>query len=288
MGIADVRRGLRWSRDVSSSVVEPEVLSEVLPDEVLVDFLLMCGMPPHLLAGDDDPPLENRPSLAALIDCAPSSVRDCVLANLRQVSLLADDAGLQALRAANAARGNPVNPLHLPDAPAQCALWMYLRHRDLFDEAARSRGVHQSHTELVQLDALRQPLPVPDGLVVDRVRLFEATLLDEDTGGEIAVKAPHCDPSVGVLDLLDTWMPTDNPMRQSRFRVVAAKLGVDLHPEKGRPSGRSIMLELKRRGGSNLADLDAETRARMEAWLKRWRMSTGRAGRETSSLSTAA
>jgi len=61
------------------------------------------------------------------------------------------------------------------------------------------------------LDAL---LTLPDGLVVGRVRLYEATLLDEATGGEIAIRAPACDANVSVLDLLNAGMPTNNPMRQ--------------------------------------------------------------------------
>ncbi|MBX3713067.1 MAG: hypothetical protein KF800_13990 [Lysobacter sp.] len=270
---------------MSSSVVQLDVLLEILPDDVLIDFLSMCGMSFHDKACGKDGPVDHC-SLSAAIEHAPFSVRQCVEKNLREIALLADDAGLEALRAVCARHPGRVNPLHLPSAAAQCALWMYLRHRDLFDEAVRTRGVHQTHAELIPLDSLRQPLPLPDAIVVDRVRLYEATLLDEVTGGEIAVKAPVCDPTVSVLDLLNTWMPTDNPMRQNRFRVVAAKLGVDLLPEHGQKAGRSVTLALKRRGGSNLADLDPDTRAQMEAWLAHWRLTSCRSSRAASSLST--
>lgn len=273
---------------MSSSVVQLDVLLEILPDEVLIDFLSMCGMPLHFVTGDKGNASDQKPSLAAAIERAPTPVRDCVLANLRQVLLLADDAGLEALRAVNAAHDGRVSPLHLPDAPAQCALWVYLRHRDLFDEAVRMRGLHLPHPEPMPLDALRQPLTLPDALVVDRVRLYEATLLDEATGGEIAIRAPACDANVSVLDLLNVWMPTDNPMRKNRFRVVAAKLDVEFFPEQGQVMGRSVMLALKRRGGNNLGDFDAGTRAQMETWLTHWRLTPTHTTHAISSLPTTA
>jgi hypothetical protein len=271
---------------VSSSVVQLDVLLEILPDEVLVDFLSMCGMSLYFGAWNTGTAFDQKPSLAAVIERAPSAVRDCVLTNLRQVLLLADDAGLEALRAVNAAHAGRVSPLHLPDAPAQCALWMYLRHRDLFDEAVHMRGLHLPHPEPMPLDALRQPLTLPDALVVDRVRLYEATLLDEATGGEIAIRAPACDANVSVLDLLNAWMPTDNPMRQNRFRVVAAKLGVQFFPEQGQTMGRSVMLALKRRGGNNLGDFDAGTRAQMETWMTHWRLMPSHGAHAVSPLPT--
>lgn len=67
-------------------------------------------------------------------------------------------------------------------------------------------------------------------------------------------------------------MPVDNPMRQDRYRVVSAKVGVEFFPEPGQTIGRSVMLALKRRGGSNLDDFDQCTRELLEAWLNHWRM----------------
>ena len=197
---------------MSSSVVHLDLLLKIPPEEVLFDFLAQCGLPLRLGIVDTDGYAYETLRIAAAIERAPSPVRDCILASMRHVALLTDEAGLEALRAVNAAHASRVSALHLPDAPAQCALWMYLRHRDLFDEAVRLRGLYVQLTEPMLLDTLRQPLTMPDNLVVDSVRLYEATLLDEVTGGEIAIKAPEGDVRVSVLDLLDHWMPIENPM----------------------------------------------------------------------------
>ncbi|WP_448229148.1 hypothetical protein [Pseudoxanthomonas mexicana] len=259
---------------MSSSMFHLQLLLKIRPDDVLYDFLARCGLPVRfgVAEADDDVSVIRR--IVAAIECAPSPVRDCVLASLHRISLLADEAGLEALRAVNEAHSGPVNALHLPDAPAQCALWMYLRHRDLFDEALRLRGLHAPRHEPMPLDTLRQPLLRPDALVVDHVRLLEATLLDETTGGEIAVRAPEGNPRFGVLDLLDHWMPTDNPMRQGRFRLIAAKLGIEFFPEPGQTIGRSVLVALRRRD-SNLGDFDSGTRTQLEAWLHHWRLAPG-------------
>ena len=271
---------------MSSSVVHLDLLLKIPPEEVLFDFLAQCGLPLRLGIVDTDGYAYETLRIAAAIERAPSPVRDCILASMRHVALLTDEAGLEALRAVNAAHASRVSALHLPDAPAQCALWMYLRHRDLFDEAVRLRGLYVQLTEPMLLDTLRQPLTMPDNLVVDSVRLYEATLLDEVTGGEIAIKAPEGDVRVSVLDLLDHWMPIENPMRKKRFSVVAAKLGIEFFPEPGQMIGRSAVLALRRRGGSNLGDFDAGTRAHFEAWMSHWRLTPGHAGHAGSSLST--
>jgi hypothetical protein len=257
---------------VSSSVVPLDVLLTISPDHLLFKLLAMCGLslPPSVADTDDHTLTTLR--IAAAIQRAATVVRDCIVASLRCIARLVDAAGRQALRLANDALGRPVSELRLSNAPAQCALWAYLHHRDVFDEAVRLRESSVQCHEPMQLDALRLPLPAPDGLVVDRVCLHEATLLDETTGGEIAIKAPAGDPRVGVLDLLEHWMPIENPMRQGRFRVIAAKLGIDFFPEPGQTTGRSVMLALRRRGGSNLDEFDAGTRAQCESWLSRWRL----------------
>ena len=262
---------------MSSSLFYLDLLLNIPPDEVLLDFLAQCGL---TLSFDVDGPegeTYKRLRIATAIERAPASVRDRVLVGMHYVALLADAAGLTALRAANAAQTGPVNPLHLPDAPAQCALWTYLRHRTLFDEAMRMRGLDPLFADPMPLplDYLRRPLILPDDLVVDNVRLLEATLLDEGTGGELAIIAPAGETRIGVLELLDTWMPVENPMRRRRFRLVAAVLGVEFCPEPGKPLGRSVMLALKRRGGSNLGDFDVGTRAQLETWMIRWRQAPG-------------
>lgn len=250
------------------------LLSSIAPDDVLYDFLARCGLPVRFGIADTANETSVTRRIVTAIERAPSPVRDCVVASLRRIALLADDAGLAALRAVNEARAEPVNALHLPDAPAQCALWMYLRHRDLFNEALRLCGLHTPRHEPMPLDTLRQPLGRPDALVVDHVRLFEATLLDETTGGEIAIRAPEGNPRVGVLELLDHWMPMDNPMRQGRFRLIDAKLGIEFFPEPGQAIGRSVLVALRRRG-SNLGDFDSGTRAQLEAWLRHWHLAPG-------------
>jgi hypothetical protein len=255
---------------VSSS--DLKLLLNIPPDEVLFDFLAQCGLSLHFVGADADSDANAQRRVMAEIKRADAPVRDCILASIRHIGLLADAAGLDALRAASAAYLGRVSPLHLPDAPAQCALWMYLRHRDVFDDAVRMRGLYVQRTAPMPLDSLRQPLTLPDDLVVDSVRLYEATLLDEATGGEIAIKAPAGDVQISVLDLLESWMPVDNPMRQDRYRVVAAKVGVEFFPESGQTIGRSVMLALKRRGGSNLNDFDPRTRELLEAWLNHWRL----------------
>lgn len=262
---------------MSSSMFYLELLLKIPPDEVLLDFLAQCGLTLSFGIEGPEGDLYKRLRIATAIERAPAPVRGCILLGMRHVALLADDVGLAALRAANEAHAGQVNPLHLPDAPAQCALWMYLRHRALFDEAIRIRGPHPLLADPMPqpLDYLRHPLMLPDDLVVGNVRLLEATLLDEITGGEIAIMAPAGDARIGVLEVLDTWMPTENPMRRRRFRLVAAVLGVEFFPEPGHSISRSVMLALKRRGDSNLGDFDVGTRAQLETWLIRWRQAPG-------------
>jgi hypothetical protein len=255
---------------VSSSVVPLDVLLKIAPDHLLLSFLAQCGLSlPRSVADTDDHTLATL-RIAAAIQRAATAVRDCVVASLHRIARLVDAAGREALRLANDALGRRVSVLRLSNAPPQCALWTYLHDRELFDAAVRLREASVQGHERMPLEVLREPLAVPDGLVVDRVRLFEATLLDEATGGEIAIKAPADDARLSVLDLLDHWMPVENPMRQGRFRVIAAKLTIEYFPEPGQPAGRSVLIALQRRGGSNLDEFDAGTRVQCESWLSRW------------------
>lgn len=265
-------RGLRWRWTVSSPVMHLDLLLKIPPDEVLFDFLEQCGLILQAADVDVGDDVCERLRIAVAIELAPAAVRGAVLAGLRHVAALADAAGLTALRKACHRSGDRVPALHLPDAPAQCALWVYLRHRDLFDAALRLRGLLGLASPPLSLEPVREPLPLPDDPVVRSVRLVEATLLDETTGGEIAVRVPFFDPHLSVLEMLATWMPTDNPMAQHRFRIIAAGLEIELYPESSGASAQSVTLELKRRGGSNLNDFDARTRARLEAWLNHWRL----------------
>lgn len=273
---------------MSSSMFYLELLLKIPPDEVLLDFLAQCGLTLSFEIERPEGDAYKRLRIATAIERAPESVRGCILAGLRHVALLADATGLDALRAANEAHAGQVNPLHLPDAPAQCALWMYLRHPAIFDDAVRMRGLYPLLADPMPqpLDYLRRPLTLPDEMAVDNVRLLEATMLDEITGGEIAIMAPAGDTRVGVLEVLDIWMPIENPMRRRRFRLVEAVLGVEFFPEPGQPVGRSVMLALKRRGGSNLGDFDVGTRAQLETWLIRWRQAPGRDAPMGSTLTT--
>jgi hypothetical protein len=257
---------------VSSPVMHLDLLLKLPPDEVLFDFLAQCGLTLHAVDDASDGNVYEKLRIAIAIELAPEPIRDAVVASLRDVALLADAEGLEALRTVSKRAPGRVNPLHLADAPAQCALWIYLRHRDLFDAAVRLRGLRPEVRESLSLESVRAPLAAPDDLVVNSVRLCEATLLDEATGGEIAVRAPACDSSLSVLDLLSVWMPIENPMQQDRFRVVAATLDIELYPEPGQSSGRSVTLNLKRRGGGNLEAFDARTRSRLETWLNQWRL----------------
>ncbi len=271
---------------MSSSVVHLNLLLKIPPEEVLFDFLAQCGLPLQFGVVDTDDYSYETLRIATAIERAPFPVRDCILASMRHIALLADEADLEALRAVNKARPGRVNALHLPDAPPQCAMWMYLRHRDLFDEAVRLRGLQVQLAEPMPLDTLRQPLSLPDALVVDSVRLYEATLLDEATGGEIAIKAPVGDVRISVLDLLEHWMPIENPMHQDRFRVVAAKLSVEFFPEPGQAIGRSVVLALRRRGGSNLGEFDTSTSAQFESWMNHWRLTPDHGSHASPSLQT--
>ena len=260
---------------MSSSVVPLDVLLKISPDHLLLDFLAQCGLSlPRSVADTEDHTLDTL-RIAAAIQRAATPVRDCVVASLHRVARLVDAAGRQALRSANDAQGRRMSVLRLSNAPAHCALWAYVHHRDLFDAAVRLRESAVQGDTPVPLDALRRPLPQPEGLVVDRVRLYEATLLDETTGGEIAIKAPEGETRISVLDLLDQWMPIESPMRQARFRLIAAKLGVEFFPEPGQTVGRSATIALRRRGGTNLDDFDAGTRTHFESWLNRWRLLSG-------------
>ncbi len=164
-----------------------DVLLKIPPDEVLFDFLAQCGLKLHAVDADGNTCETLR--IVVEIERAPHSVRTRILAGLHQVALLADEAGLDALRAIVAVHPGHVNALHLADAPAQCALWMYLRYRDLFDAACRMRGRLLPPDEPMVLDYVREPLPLPLDPSVVSVRLREVTLLDEVTGGEITVKA---------------------------------------------------------------------------------------------------
>lgn len=255
---------------MSSSVVPLDVLLKISPDHLLLSLLARCGLSLPPSVADTNDHILSTLRIVAAIERAATAVRDCVVASLHRIARLVDAAGRQALRRANDALARPISVLRLSNAPAHCALWAYLHHRELFDAAVRLRETSVQFHERMPLEVLREPLPAPDGMAVNRVRLFEATLLDEATGGEIAIRAPADDTQLSVLDLLDHWMPNENPMRQGRFRVIAAKLGIEFFPEPGQMAGRSVLLALKRRGGSNLSELDAGTRAQCESWLRRW------------------
>ena len=255
---------------MSSPVMYLNLLLKILPDEVMFDFLAQCGLTLHAIGTDDDDDARETLRIVIAIERAPLSVRDGILAGLHQIALLADEAGLEALRAVSAAHPGRLNALHLADAPAPCALWMYLRHRDLFDAACRKRGLRAVQIEPMALDHLREPLTWPGDPAVGHVRLREVTLLDEMTGGEITFKAPTDDTRVGVLDLLTEWMPVDNPARQERFRVAAATIDLDLLPDLGREQSHSTTLVLSRRGGCDLSGIDARLRIQLESWLARW------------------
>jgi hypothetical protein len=254
---------------VSSPMKYLDLLLKIPPDEVMLDFLAQCGLVLRDVDADDAACATLH--IAIEIERAPLSVRDGILAGLRQVALLADMAGLNALRTSAVEAPVGIHPLHLPEAPAQCALWVYLRHREIFDAACRRRGLSTNLVEPMRLDHLRLPLRLPDDPSVAKARLCEVTLLDEVSGGELVVLAPVDDMDGGVLQLLSEWMPNDNPARQERFQVIAAKIDLTFLPEFGQAIGRSATLVLKRRGGSNLADFDAGLRTRLESWLARWR-----------------
>ena len=254
---------------MSSTVMHLDLLLKIPPDEVLFDFLARCGMTLRAVDADDDACEALR--IAIEIERAPVSVRESVLAGLRHVALLADMAGLDALRSIAAVAPVRIDPLHLPDAPAQCALWVYLRHREIFDAACRNRGLSADLVEPMALNHLRLPLNLPDDPSVASARLCEVTLLDEVSGGEIVVMAPVDGTDGGVLSLLTEWMPNDNPVHQERFWIIAAKIDLTFLPEFGQVIGRPATLVLKRRGGNNLADFESGLRARLESWLARWR-----------------
>jgi hypothetical protein len=251
---------------VSSPVMHLDLLLKLPPDEVFFDFLAQCGLALHTLDAEDD--ACERLRIAVEIERAPLMVRESVLTGFRQITMLADKTGLEALRKAAATAPGRVNPLHLPDAPAQCALWMYLRHRDLFDAACRMRGRHVPSVEPMALDFLRHPLSLPDDPSIGSVRLREITLLDETSGGEITVKAPTAQGPTDVLALLAAWMHNDNPMQHERFQIIAAKVDLAFLPgASDSPDGGTAQLILKRRGGHNLGEFTASLRGRLEAWL---------------------
>ncbi len=257
---------------MSSSAIHFEFLLKLTPDEVMYDFLAQCGLrlQTGLMAGENL--IHEKLRIAVAIECAPLSVRDLAQARMRRVLQLSDEAGMAALSAA--ARMCPAReaePTWHQTATAY-ALWMFMHHREVFDAASRLREEDARPFEAMTLDTLRRPLPLPDDLVVGRVRLQEATLLDEASGGEFTVKAPVGEDAIDVLDMLDAWLPTDNPMRMDRFQVVAATLCVVLVPEPGQSPGHAHMLRIKRRGGSNLTDFDAQTQAKLVDWLHHWQV----------------
>lgn len=254
---------------MSSPMKHLDLLQKIPPDEVMLDFLAQCGLVLRDVDADDAACATLH--IAIEIERAPLSVRDCILAGLRKVALLADTAGLNALRETAVEAAVGIKLLHLPAAPAQCALWVYLRHREIFDAACRRRGLSTHLVEPMLLDHLRLPLSLPDDPSVAEARLCEVTLLDEVSGGEIVVLAPVDGRDGGVLQLLSEWMPNDNPAHQERFWVIAAKIDLTFLPEIGQAIGRSATLVLKRRGGSNLADFDFGLRTRLESWLAHWR-----------------
>ena len=259
---------------MSSPVMHLDLLLKLPPDEVLFDFLAQCGLALHTLDADDD--ACERLRIAVEIERAPLMVRENILAAFHQIALLADETGLDALREAAAAAPGRVNPLHLPDAPAQCALWMYLRHRDLFDAACRMRGRSVPPVEPMALDFLRHSLSLPDDPGIGSVRLREITLLDETTGGEITVKAPTGQAQTDALNLLSAWMPIDNPAQQERFRIIAAKIDIAFLPGTSEGfDGDTAQLILKRRGGHNLADFAAALQGRLETWLSQLQSAIG-------------
>ncbi len=77
-------------------------------------------------------------------------------------------------------------------------------------------------------------------------------------GGEITVKAPTGQAQTDALDLLNAWMPIDNPTQQERFRIIAAKIDIAFLPGASEGlDGDTAQLILKRRGVHNLADFGA-------------------------------
>ena len=263
---------------MSSPVKYLDVLLKIPPDDVLYDFLAQCGLTLPTLDANVDEGICKTLRIVVEIERAPLAVRTAIIAGLQKIAMLADDSGLGALRAAAAGSPDRVNPLHLADAPAQCALWMFLRHRDLFDEACRMTSSRVPAADNVPLDYVRQPLTLPDDPSVCAVRLREVTLLDETTGGEITIKASTDLAAMGVHDLLATWIPNDNPIQQDRFRVITATIELMLLPEaSGRSVRRRAQLVLRHRGGHNLTEFSFEQQTRLSAWLSNMKSAVARA-----------
>lgn len=101
---------------MSSSVVHLNLLLKIPPEEVLFDFLTQCGLPLQFGVIDTDDYSFETLRIATAIERAQFPVRDCILASMRHIALLADEAGLEALRTVNEARPRPSECA----APAGC------------------------------------------------------------------------------------------------------------------------------------------------------------------------
>lgn len=121
-----------------------------------------------------------------------------------------------------------------------------------------------------ELANLKQRLAIPSDLGINTVRLKEVVLIDEETGGELIVRAPARETDISVHDLIERWMPTDNPLKKQLFKIVAAKINLHYFPEVGKKPRPVITLHLKRRGGTNIEDFDEALRVKLESYLVGW------------------
>lgn len=123
---------------------------------------------------------------------------------------------------------------------------------------------------LYELASLKQRLAIPSDLNINTVRLKEVTLSDEETGGELIIRAPTRDADISVHDLIERWTPTDNPLKKQFFKIASAKINLHYFPEDGKKQRPVITLHLKRRGGTNIEDFDETMRVKLESYLVGW------------------
>jgi len=132
---------------------------------------------------------------------------------------------------------------------------------------------------LLNLQPLKQPLPLPADIEVSAVQLRELTLFDVHDGSELVMKAPTLQPNISVHDLDRRWCPKSPLLANHCFRVTAAKIAVIYPPapstKRFTPACRAV-IELRKTGGTNLEEFEEGLRTRLGAYLNEWHITSSR------------
>lgn len=136
-----------------------EWLHELPVDATLREFLTGHGL---ILPKDfawTDTPQTTQALIDALLACPDMSVRDTVLAKLRDSVALADAAGTQAMFQVSAANAAALSGLATCKSPTHRSFWLAVRYPTLFDRAGDLDYFERqvAHAQQHELDVKRTP-----------------------------------------------------------------------------------------------------------------------------------